>query len=152
MVKFAELMPGGLAMLAARTNAQFSLATRANPVANTIVSNVPGSQVPLYMNGVKLVFSFGGAGVFDSMGVLHGITSYLDQFIISIVSDREMMPDPAHYAELLEESFYELAESTGAIDAGGAKKARSRWSRKEAAPKQPARKAAPRTRKAAASS
>src|SRR5205823_927372 len=40
MAQFSELMPGGLTALAARTAAQFEMATRSTPVVNTVVSNV----------------------------------------------------------------------------------------------------------------
>jgi WS/DGAT/MGAT family acyltransferase len=113
LAQFSEMMPGGLAALAARTASQFEMATRTNPVVNTVVSNVPGSQVPLYFAGARLVTFFGGAGITDGMGLLHGVSSYVGQLIVSVVSDREMMPDPAHYADLLEASFAELAAATG---------------------------------------
>ena len=105
-------MPGGLAALAARTASQFEMANRTQPMINTVVSNVPGSQVPLYFAGARLVMFFGGAGVADGMGLLHGVTSYCGQIIISVVSDRDMMPDPGHYADLLEQSFADLEKAT----------------------------------------
>jgi len=114
LVQFSEMVPGGLVALAARTASQFEMATRATPLVNTVVSNVPGPQVPLYFAGARLETFFGGAGVTDGMGLLHGVSSYVGQLIVSVVSDREMMPDPGHYADLLEQSFTELAEATGA--------------------------------------
>jgi WS/DGAT/MGAT family acyltransferase len=120
LVAFSELLPGGLAALAARTASQFHIATRTVPLVNTVVTNVPGPQVPLYFAGARLVTFFGGAGVVDGMGLLHGITSYVGQLIVSIVSDREMMPDIANYAGKLEQSFSELAEATDALDVGRA--------------------------------
>ena len=105
-------MPGGLAALAARTAATFEMASRTEPVINTVVSNVPGPQVPLYFAGARLVTFFGGAGLGDGMGLLHGVSSYVGQLILSVVSDRDMMPDPGHYADLLEASFADLADAT----------------------------------------
>ena len=55
--QFSELMPGGLAALAARTASQFEMATRTTPIVNTVVSNVPGPQKPLYFAGARLVCS-----------------------------------------------------------------------------------------------
>jgi hypothetical protein len=118
LAQFSELAPGGLVALAARTASQFEMATRTTPLVNTVVSNVPGSQVPLYFSGARLVTFFGGAGVTDGMGLLHGVSSYAGQLILSVVSDREMLPDPGHYADLLEQSFAELAAATGATGAG----------------------------------
>jgi hypothetical protein len=96
------------------------MATRTTPLVNTVVSNVPGSQVPLYFAGARLVTFFGGAGVVDGMGLLHGVSSYVGQLIVSVVADRDMLPDPGHYADLLEHSFAELAAATGATSANRA--------------------------------
>ena len=119
-------MPGGLLALGARTAAQFEMATRTTPLVNTVVSNVPGSQVPLYFTGAQLVMFFGGAGVADGMGLFHGVTSYVGQLVISVVCDREMMPDPGHYADLLERSFAELALAAGATTSGSPRRRGSR--------------------------
>ena len=110
--QFSEFLPGGLAALGARAAAEFQMANRTEPMINTVVTNVPGPQVPLYFAGARLVTYFGGAGLGDGMGLLHGIGSYCGQLIVSVVSDRAMMPDPGHYAELIERSFAELEEAT----------------------------------------
>jgi diacylglycerol O-acyltransferase / wax synthase len=56
---------------------------------------------------------FGGAAVVDGMGLLHGVTSYCGQLMISVISDREMMPDPAVYAQCLDDSFSAMMAATG---------------------------------------
>ena len=38
--------------------------------------------------------------------------SYCGQLMISVVSDRAMMPDPARYAQCIDESLAEMAEAT----------------------------------------
>jgi diacylglycerol O-acyltransferase / wax synthase len=151
LAQFSELMPGGLVALAARTASQFEMATRTNPLVNTVVSNVPGSQVPLYFAGARLVTFFGGAGVADGMGLLHGVSSYVGQLILSVVSDREMLPDPGHYADLLETSFTDLAEATGVTAKTTSRKATTARPRK-AATARPRKAATARPRKAATAS
>jgi WS/DGAT/MGAT family acyltransferase len=148
LAQFSELMPGGLVALAARTASQFEMATRTTPLVNTVVSNVPGSQVPLYFAGARLITFFGGAGVADGMGLLHGVSSYVGQLILSVVADREMLPDPAHYADLLEASFAELAAATGATAHQPAKAAARKPAK--AAARKPAKAAARASGKAAA--
>ena len=121
LVQFSEFLPGGLTALAARAVSQFEMATRIMPVnVNTIVSNVPGPQVPLYMAGARMVTYFGGAGVANGMGLLHGVTSYCGQLIMSVVSCREIMPDPGHYGDLIEESFREMAAGVGPAETAAA--------------------------------
>jgi WS/DGAT/MGAT family acyltransferase len=110
--ELSEFIPGGLAAMAARTASRFEMATRARPIVNTVVSNVPGPRVPLYLAGARLVMIFGGAAVVDGMGLLHGVTSYCDELIVSVVSDRELMPDPGEYAACLDRSFDELLAAT----------------------------------------
>jgi diacylglycerol O-acyltransferase len=44
--------------------------------------------------------------------LFHAILSYCGKFNISINACREMMPDPAFYAQCLRESFNELHEAT----------------------------------------
>ncbi len=110
--ELSELMPGTLAVLGARLASQFDTATRTSPVVNTVVSNVPGPQIPLYFAGARLVTFFGGAAVVDGMGLLHGVTSYCGELAISIVSDRDMLPDPGFYADCLEQSYADLVAAT----------------------------------------
>jgi WS/DGAT/MGAT family acyltransferase len=109
---FSEAMPGALAMMGARLASQFEMATRGNPVVNTVVSNVPGPRVPLYFAGARMVTMFGGAAVVDGMGLLHGVGSYCGELMISVVSDRDLMPDPGTYAECIDKSFAALSAAT----------------------------------------
>ena len=131
LTSLAEMMPGNLAVLGARLASQFDTATRTTPIVNTVVSNVPGPQVPLYFAGARLVTFFGGAAVVDGMGLLHGITSYCGEVIISIVSDREMLPDPAVYAECIDRSHAALVAATigASAPSGRAKRSRTTSSR-----------------------
>jgi diacylglycerol O-acyltransferase len=122
-------MPGGLAMLGSRLASQFDTATRTSPIVNTVVSNVPGPQHPLYFAGARLVTFFGGAAVVDGMGLLHGVTSYCGEVIVSIVSDRDMLPDPAFYADCMEKSHADLVAATiGSSPATGTATRRKRTS------------------------
>ncbi len=79
----------------------------ATPV-NTVITNVPGPRVPLYLAGAQLVSMTGFGPIMDSMGLFHAVISYDGQLSIAINSCREMMPDPAFYAECIQSSFEEL--------------------------------------------
>lgn len=46
--------------------------------------------------------------VFDGMGLINTIYSYVDEIVISFTCDRKMMPDPALYADCLRQSFEEM--------------------------------------------
>ena len=48
--------------------------------------------------------------VFDGMGLINTIYSYVDEIVISFTCDRKMMPDPALYADCLRQSFEEMKD------------------------------------------
>ena len=75
---------------------------------NCVVTNVPGPRQPLYFAGARSVRSFGAGPVADGMGLINIVTTYEQQFVLSFTSCRELMPDPARYADLLASSFDDL--------------------------------------------
>src|SRR3954452_1338507 len=109
---YSQFVPWALAGLATRTASRFSLANRTSMPINTVITNVPGPQMPLYMAGAEMVSVFGMGPVTDGMGIIHPVFSYNGKISISVTSCREMMPDPAFYAECLQASFDELSEAT----------------------------------------
>jgi hypothetical protein len=84
------------------------------PPYNTVVTNVPGPQQPLYMAGARMVASYGFGMVHDNMGLMNVVTSYVGKVSITATADRDMMPDPAFYAQCIEDSVDELTVATGA--------------------------------------
>jgi hypothetical protein len=111
--EYSQFLPGGLAALASRTAGRFEMANRGNPVVNTTVTNVPGPQVPLYFAGARLVNLVGLGPLGDGMGLIHPITSYCGRLTVAFTADREMLPDPAFYAECIQGSFDELVRAAG---------------------------------------
>jgi diacylglycerol O-acyltransferase / wax synthase len=111
LLEAAQLLPGGLVGLGARTGARLSLANRTNPVFNTTVTNMPGPQEPLYMAGARMVAMYGMGMIVEGMGLIHPVMSYCGDLTVSFTSCREMLPDPAVYATALRTSFEELAKA-----------------------------------------
>jgi hypothetical protein len=107
------------------------MANRMRPVFNTTVSNMPGPRHPLYMAGAKLVAMYGAGMITDGMGLIHAVMSYCGDISISFTSCREMLPDPAVYADCLRESFGDLAAATAGK---GGRRAAKRSTRAEATP------------------
>jgi diacylglycerol O-acyltransferase len=110
--EYSQFLPGGLAALGARAASQMEMENQGNPPVNTVVTNVPGPQVPLYFAGARLVNLVGIGPVGTGMGLIHPITSYCGHLTIAFTSDREMLPDPAFYADCIQESFDELVRAT----------------------------------------
>jgi len=112
LADYSQFIPSTLSGLAARLYSNLGLANRINPIFNTVITNVPGPQVPLYMTGARLVTQYGLGPILDGMGLIHPIFSYCGKITISFTSCRTMIPDPAFYAECIEESFEELKAAT----------------------------------------
>ncbi|RBP50950.1 WS/DGAT/MGAT family O-acyltransferase [Arenicella xantha] len=108
MTDYAQFIPSTLTASAAKLYSRLGMANRIKPAYNCVITNVPGPQVPLYFTGAKMMSSFALGPPIDGMGLFHGLGSYCGKFNISISACREMMPDPAFYAECLRTSFEEL--------------------------------------------
>jgi diacylglycerol O-acyltransferase len=91
------------------------------PTFNVGVSNVPGPQVPLYMNGARGVRFFGVAPIFSGTALVFGVFSYCGVIDVTFVSCRRVVPDPAFLADCLQASYDELLE---AVDAATVSKSR----------------------------
>ncbi|MEM9169648.1 MAG: wax ester/triacylglycerol synthase family O-acyltransferase [Pseudomonadota bacterium] len=107
----SKLAPATLSGVSARLYSRLGLANRLSPMFNTVVTNVPGPQAPLYMAGARMVASYGTGPVMDSMGLFHAVTSYCGEIVITVTACRDMLPDPAFYAECLQASFDELLDA-----------------------------------------
>ncbi len=111
MTDITQFMPGMLAGLAARTYTRLGLANRVKPFLNTIITNVPGPQVPLYFTGAKMVALHGMGPVADGLGLIHPVFSYSGKISIAVTACRDQMPDPGFYAQCLRESFEALQDA-----------------------------------------
>ncbi len=88
---------------------------------NTTVSNVRGPDGPLYLAGARLVHFYPVSIATDHAGLNHTGFSYNGVLWISAVACRDMLPDPAFYAECIRKSFAELL---AAATAGKVKRSR----------------------------
>ena len=108
----AEFLPTTISGLIARTYGSSALVDRLPPLYNTVITNVPGVNVPLYSMGSRMVSTYGLGPVYHGLGLFQPVVSYNNTITISAVADRTMMPDPRFYMECLEESYAELKAAT----------------------------------------
>ena len=108
LTDLTQTIPPRIAALGFRAASEAMLLTGARSPINTIISNVPGPQVPLYLCGARLVCSAGCGPLLDHMGLFHAILSYEGGLSITATACREMLPDPAFYADCIQSSFEEL--------------------------------------------
>jgi WS/DGAT/MGAT family acyltransferase len=119
---------------------------RRAPLANCVVTNVPGPTVPIYLNGARMTYFSAVMPINDGLGLVFAVTSYDGKIIISPTSCREQMPDPEAFAQCLRDCFQDyLALARKAERAR--KSARPARSAKSAG--KPSRKAPAAARKAA---
>ena len=82
-------------------------------LGNVCVSNVPGSQVPLYLRGARMDSYYGLGPVYDHLGPLHMVVSYLGRIHVSVTTSREVVRDIEHYIDCLRQELVELAAAAG---------------------------------------
>jgi len=82
---------------------------------HTVVSNVPGPQVPLYLAGARMELIIGLGPLMDMLGIFHAVISGAGKISVTFVSCRELMPDPQFYAQCLQESWDELEAAAGRL-------------------------------------
>ena len=80
---------------------------------NTIVTNVPGPQVPLYMLGARLEAMYPQVPLLQHMGLGIALMSYDGNLCWGFNGDYEMMPDMKDLVAHVEEDFAELQAAVG---------------------------------------
>jgi diacylglycerol O-acyltransferase / wax synthase len=108
----AEFLPSTISGLIARTYANSGLADRISPLVNTVITNIPGVNVPLYSMGSRMVATFGLGPVTHGLGLFQPVVSSNNVITISAIADRDMMPDPSFYCRCLESAYQELKAAT----------------------------------------
>jgi hypothetical protein len=140
MTDVTRHIPASTQLLAARLMMRSEMAGR---MTNVCISNVPGPQVPVYMNGAKLVTQMGLGPLSDRMGLFIAVTSQNGSISFSATSCRRTMPDIDFFMECIRESFSEL-KATSAVPApkvkpkSAVKKATKKLSKKAASNKKTA--------------
>lgn len=104
MSALAEQIPNSTQILASRLILRSTGSFRAS---NLFVSNVPGSPVPNYMLGAKVLRTYGLAPLNDGMGLFISTPSYLDKMTFGVISTRSIMPDISFFIECLQQSMAE---------------------------------------------
>jgi diacylglycerol O-acyltransferase len=105
----SEVVPGQLLGTGLRAAAELAARAKITTAANCTVTNVPGPRVPLYFLGCKVLSCHGIGPIQDGMGLIHLVTSYCDDFTVSIVADRDMMPDMEFYTTCIRDAFAGLS-------------------------------------------
>jgi WS/DGAT/MGAT family acyltransferase len=98
---------------------------------STVISNVPGPNFDLYCAGARLVSNHGLGLLTPGVGIFQMVYSSSDIFTISVLADRDIIPDPEFYRECIEASFEEhmtviLGKTIGKAAVKGSVKAKGK--------------------------
>ena len=123
MTDLSKHVPAATQVLASRLVLRMGMTAR---VCNLFISNVPGPQLPLYMNGALQVGHFGMAPLVNGMGLFIATPSYNGKVSFNVTSTREVLPDIHFFVACLKESMAELTAATKPKKATKKKRARKK--------------------------
>ncbi len=109
MTDLSKHVPAATQVLASRLVLRMGMTAR---MCNLFISNVPGPQLPLYMNGALQVGHFGMAPLVNGMGLFIATPSYNGKVSFNVTSTREVLPDIDFFVTCLKESLAELTAAT----------------------------------------
>jgi diacylglycerol O-acyltransferase len=104
MMQVAEWTPSTLLALGARA--------MSGPI-NTIVTNVPGPQIPLYFHGARLREIYPMVPLMDGMGLAIAVTSYAGTMNFGFNADPDIVPDLDRFTEMMRQSLERVASEAG---------------------------------------
>ena len=104
LIDYAEFIPFALGAQSTRLYTRMQVSKKHRPFFNLVITNVSGPQVPLYMNGHKMLAHMGMAPVFDGMGLIMPVFSYNGMISISPTVAANVMPDVDKLAKYIREA------------------------------------------------
>jgi diacylglycerol O-acyltransferase len=111
------------------------------PLLNMICTNVPGSPVPLYAAGRRLIASYPHVPTGYELGVGCAVQSYAGKLFFGLTSDAQAAPDAGKLRDFILAAFGELRRAAG-VAAGVKAAPRARRAAPRARRRKPARAAA----------
>jgi hypothetical protein len=84
------------------------VADRIPPVANVVISNVPGPTVPLYMAGAKMLTNYPTSIVVHGVALNITVQTYNESLDVGIIACAQAMPEVDEFAAHVETSFLEF--------------------------------------------
>jgi WS/DGAT/MGAT family acyltransferase len=117
MMEVAEWTPPVLLSLGAQA---------ASGPINSVVTNVPGPQFPLFMFGAKLLEMYPVVPLLQGMGLGIALFSYDGNVFWGFNADYNMVPDLEVFTKLIGRAFAELATALDVEVGSGAHEARAR--------------------------
>lgn len=112
MTDLTQHVPAATQVLVGRLVLRAGMAPK---LCNLFISNVPGPQTTLYMNGARILHSYAMAPLANGMGLFIATPSYNGQISFSVTSTREILPDIEFFMECLRDALQELLEAADVV-------------------------------------
>jgi WS/DGAT/MGAT family acyltransferase len=111
MEELMQYLPNWGTALALKAYARLEIPQLLKPIFNLVITNVPGSPVPLYLDDARMTSMEGMAPNGDGMGLTLVVTSYLDNLTISITTGKKDTALSSMLADYLHASLTELTQA-----------------------------------------
>lgn len=102
MMAVAEWTPASLLSLGSQSSS--------GPV-NSIVTNVPGPQIPLYLQGARMLACYPQVPLLEGMGLGIALMSYDGKICWGFNANPEVVPDLPDFVELVRQSIARVADA-----------------------------------------
>jgi diacylglycerol O-acyltransferase len=89
-----EFIPPAIIARASRVTTRLAARNAITPLFNVVISNVPGSPMPLYSAGARLLANYPVSAIAHGVGLNITVLSYEDRLDFAVVTDRGQVPDP----------------------------------------------------------
>ncbi|MBO9695260.1 MAG: wax ester/triacylglycerol synthase family O-acyltransferase [Sphingopyxis sp.] len=110
MTDLSKHIPGATMARVARLMSNPGLAPRQT---NVLISNVPGPQMQLFMNGARQTHQFAMGPLTNNMGLFIAVLSYNGTISFNITSERRIMPDIDFFRSCIDDTVAELRAAAG---------------------------------------
>lgn len=110
MLDWAHAPPPAVMAQAARLYENFSIQDLMSPPYNLVISNVPGPQQPLYLNGARVEAHYPISIPYHGLACNITVMSYQNNLDFGITAHRGTVPDADHLMDLIAQSLETLKE------------------------------------------
>lgn len=106
-----DLLPPMTSAVSTRAFSKLKLSQLLKPIFNVVITNVPGSPVPLYLDGAVMRSQSFHAPIVDYNGLTLTVTSYQDVLSIGVTTTPAIVPNSAQFVGLIRSAYEQLYDA-----------------------------------------
>jgi len=105
-----DLVPSFVVARAMSAYAWFEQFRLGAPPFNLVITNIPGPQTALCLDGARLLAIEGHAPIYDGVGLILVVSSYLDRLAVSVTACPQTLTDMDHFSACLRRAFRQMRD------------------------------------------